>query len=70
MKDLLIKDTSSYEEKSDAMFKIKKNVNKHVFLLAMKSLLKDYDKIKDDFFRKEIIYTIGCSPHFQLAEPL
>lgn len=52
------------------MFKIKKNVNKHVFLLAMKSLLKDYDKIKDDFFRKEIIYTIGCSPHFQLAEPL
>ena len=70
MKDLLIKDGCTSEEKSDALFKIKKNVNKQVFVLAMKSLLKDYDKIKDDFFKKEIIYSIGCSPHFTLIEPL
>lgn len=39
LKDLLIKDSSSINEKIDALFKIKKNADKPVFALAMKSLL-------------------------------
>ena len=39
LKDLLIKDNSSTQEKLDALFKIKKNMGKPVFALAMKSLL-------------------------------
>lgn len=39
LKDILIKERSSQTEKIDALFKIKKNINKPVFCLAMKSLL-------------------------------
>jgi hypothetical protein len=49
LKDLLIKDSSSINEKIDALFKIKKNADKPVFALAMKSLLQEFTKIKDKF---------------------
>jgi hypothetical protein len=39
LKDLLIKENSSTQEKMEALFKIKRNLGKPVFALAMKSLL-------------------------------
>ena len=36
----------------------------------MKSLLGDFEKIKEDFIKKEIIYAIGCSPHSCLSTNL
>lgn len=39
LKDLIIKGSNNTQEKYDALFKIKKNVYKPVFALAMKSLL-------------------------------
>ncbi len=66
LKDMLIKQTSSLQEKLDALFKIKKNVNKPVFALAMKTLLQEFDKVEDIFIQKEIIFAIGCSLHVSL----
>lgn len=54
LKDILIKDNSSMSEKLESLFKIKKNIHKPVFALAMKSLLSEIDKVKDDFILKEI----------------
>ena len=39
LKDILIKENNSDQDKYDALSKIKKNINKPVFALAMKSLL-------------------------------
>ena len=39
LKDILIKDSNSVQEKMEALFKIKKNINKPVFGLAMKTLI-------------------------------
>ena len=39
LKDILIKDTNTPQEKMEALFKIRKNIKKPVFGLAMKSLL-------------------------------
>lgn len=49
LKDILIKENSSQEEKLDSLWKIKRNIFKPVFGLAMKSLLPDFDKIQDPF---------------------
>ncbi len=61
LKDLLIKDLAPVNEKVDALFKIKKNSEKPVFALAMKSLLQEFHKIRDKFIQKEIIYAINSS---------
>ena len=39
LKDLMIKDSTPMEEKIESLFKIKKNVDKPVFALAMRALL-------------------------------
>ena len=49
LKDILIKPTASYEEKIDCLWKIKRNVHKPVFGLAMKALLVDFFKINEPF---------------------
>lgn len=54
----------------DALFKIKKNVKKPVFSLAMKSLLQEFERIKDIYIQKEILYAIASSSHHSLIEPL
>lgn len=47
LKDLLIKENNLLHEKMEALFKIKKNIKKPVFALAMKSLLQEFSKITD-----------------------
>jgi hypothetical protein len=47
LKDILLKESSNKLEKMDALSKVKKNINKPVFSLAMKSLLQEFDKIQD-----------------------
>jgi hypothetical protein len=49
LKDLLVKDSTPHQEKMDALFKIKKNVQKQVFAQAMKSLLSEFEKISLEF---------------------
>ena len=47
LKDILLKESTQPQEKMDALIKIKKNLNKPVFALAMKSLLPELEKIDD-----------------------
>lgn len=42
LKDILVKENSSMQEKLDALFKMRKNSNKNVFGLAMKTLLQEF----------------------------
>ena len=70
LKDILIKDTATQEEKIDALCKIKRNIQKSVFGLAMKSLLSEFDKVQDAFIQKELLQAIGCSAQSQLLGQL
>lgn len=45
LKDVLIKPSASFEEKLECLWKIKRNVHKPVFGMAMKALLSDFKKI-------------------------
>ncbi len=45
LKDIVAKPTASHEEKMDCLWKIKRNVHKPVFGMAMKSLITDFTKI-------------------------
>lgn len=47
LKDILIKSTATYEEKLECLWKIKKNVQKPVFAMAMKALIVDFHKITE-----------------------
>jgi hypothetical protein len=47
LKDILVKQNASYDEKLDCLWKIKRNVLKPVFSMAMKALLAEFSKIGD-----------------------
>jgi hypothetical protein len=47
LKDILIKLNSSLEEKLECLWKMKKNVQKPVFALAMKALLQEFHRIPE-----------------------
>ena len=47
LKDILLKPSASYDEKLDCLWKIKRNVNKPVFGLAMRALLSEFMKINE-----------------------
>lgn len=68
LKDMLIKDNATQEDKLDALFKIKRNLESPVFGLAMKSLLSDFDKIKDSFIEKELLQSMASSSQHALLE--
>lgn len=70
LKDLLIKESNNLHEKMEALFKIKKNIRKPVFALAMKSLLQEFQKISDVYIQREVIYIISCSNYTILIKPL
>ncbi|CDW76991.1 leucine rich repeat family protein [Stylonychia lemnae] len=70
LKDLIVKENSSQQEKLDALFKIKKNQFKHVFSAAMRSLLPEIDRIKDQFIQREIIQAVGNSCQYVLLQPM
>lgn len=41
LKDILVKSNSNYEEKIECIWKIKRNVTKPVFAMAMRALMCD-----------------------------
>jgi hypothetical protein len=47
LKDILLKINVSFEEKIDCLWKIKLNVHKPVFALAMKSLIAEFSRIPE-----------------------
>jgi hypothetical protein len=47
LKDIILKNNISFEEKLDCLWKIKLNVYKPVFSLAMKSLIAEFYKIPE-----------------------
>jgi hypothetical protein len=47
LKDIILKNNISFEEKLDCLWKIKLNVHKPVFSLAMKSLIAEFYKIPE-----------------------
>jgi hypothetical protein len=47
LKDILIKPTATYEERMDCLWKIKRNVMKPVFSMAMKALINEFPRIGD-----------------------
>ena len=49
LKDILIKDSSTQQEKLEALFKIKRNIFKPVFGQAMRSLIQELEKVRDPF---------------------
>lgn len=49
LKDIILKNNISYEEKLECLWKIKLNVNKPVFALAMKSLIIEFSRISEVF---------------------
>jgi hypothetical protein len=70
LKDILIKESSSNQDKMEALYKIKRNLNKPVFAQAMRSLLNEFEKIEDVFIQREIIQAIQVSSQAQLIQPL
>ena len=70
LKDILIKLNASHEEKTDCLWKIKKNVQKPVFCLAMKALLAEFHRISETLIQRELISAILCSHHASLLPSL
>jgi len=70
LKDILIKQTSSYEEKLDCLWKIKRNVQKPVFGMAMKALLPEFSRIGDPLIQRELLSAMACSHHSSLIPAL
>lgn len=49
LKDILLKESSSYQDKLKALEKIKNHSNQQVFSAAMSSLIPDIEKINESF---------------------
>ena len=58
LKDILLKTNVSFEEKIDCLLKIKLNVHKPVFSLAMKSLITEFSRIQEILIQKELLAAI------------
>lgn len=61
LKDILLKTNIAFEEKLDCLWKIKLNVQKPVFSLAMKSLIAEFSLIPEILIQKELLAAISCS---------
>lgn len=70
LKDILIKLNASHEEKMECLWKIKKNIQKPVFCLAMKALLAEFYRISETLIQRELISAIQCSHHPSLIPAL
>jgi len=70
LKDILIKASSTQEERLECLWKIKRNVIKPVFGMAMKALLADFLKIPDFLIQMELLSAMQCSNHYSLLHPL
>ncbi len=58
LKDILLKTNVSFEEKIDCLWKIKMNVHKPVFSLAMKSLIAEFSRVPEILIQKELLAAI------------
>lgn len=70
LKDILIKPTATYDEKLECLWKIKRNVHKPVFGMAMKALLPDFNKISEILIQRELLSCMACSSFHSLLHPL
>lgn len=70
LKDILIKSTASYDEKLECLWKIKRNVMKPVFAMAMKALIQEFPRIGEPLIQRELLSAIACSTHGSLVQPL
>lgn len=61
LKDLLIKEGVTPQEKTEILFKLKRNVFKSVFGSAIKALLTEFEKIKEVFIQVEVMQMIAIS---------
>jgi len=70
LKDILIKPSSTQEERLECLWKIKRNVQKPVFGMALKALVADFLKIPDLLIQMELLATMQSSNHYSLLHPL
>ena len=70
LKDLLVKEGVTPQEKAETLFKLKRNVFKQVFGSAMKALLTEFERIKEAFIQVEVVQMIAISGNVQLIQPL
>jgi hypothetical protein len=70
LKDILIKTSATYDEKLECLWKIKRNVMKPVFSMAMRALIYDFNRISEPLIQRELLSAIACSTHSTLIKPL
>jgi hypothetical protein len=70
LKDILVKPSTTQEERLECLWKIKKNIQKPVFGMAMKALIVDFLKIPDLLIQKELLSAMQASNHHSLLHPL
>ena len=70
LKDILIKSNASYDEKLECLWKIKRNVMKPVFAMAMRALIQEFTRIGEPLIQRELLSAIACSTHSALIQPL
>ena len=65
-----MKEHSCTKSKLEAVHKLRRNILKPSFAVAMKALLQDFDMITDDEIKIELVHAIGRCPHVILIDAL